>query len=267
MAIDYAVEYPCVPRDQLGTEGILDRLKAAERAQSVIRLFREAGDQRPPSEMGFEMVRSQPDGGEETRVVVVQEMLDLADELAPFREYCIGCPANISGAPFGCSGQIAYPISSQAEAWLLDQLPSIEQPIVWLLLREGVSANGYTGDTARSLRVNPSYFEERRVRGRDMGEFTMSSDQIFEMLFMVGSITPSHAGILLLLFGAIPRDVEAPSVVAIMNGALSSEQIAEEFPFILQDSPDDDTTIRDLKRFFLALHTAWRLNQRLYLDA
>ena len=42
------------------------------------------------------------------------------------------------------------------------------------------------------------------MRGRDMGEFTMTADQGFEMLFMVGSITPSHAGILLLLFGAIP---------------------------------------------------------------
>ena len=39
------------------------------------------------------------------------------------------------------------------------------------------------------------------MRGRDMGEFTMTADQVFEMLFMVGSITPSHAGILLLLFG------------------------------------------------------------------
>ncbi len=267
MAIDYAVEYPCIPREQFGTEGIIDRLKAGERAASVIRLFREAGDERPPSEMGFEMVRSQPDGSEEMRVVIVQELLDLAAELEPVASYCVGCPANVSGGSFGCSGQIAYPISSQAEAWLLNQLPGIEQPIIWLLLREGVNANGYTGDAARSLRVNPAYFEERRVRGRDMGEFTMSADQIFEMLFMVGSITPAHAGILLLLFGAIPRDAEAPAVVAIMNGTLTSEQIASEFPYILQDELDDDVTIRDLKQFFLSLHTAWRLNQRLYLDA
>lgn len=267
MAIDYAIEYACVPREQFGTEGILDRLKAAERAQNVIRLFRDGGDQRPPSEMGFEMVRSQPDGSEETRVVLVQEMLDLADELKPFSGYCEGCPANVMGAPFSCSGQIAYPISSQAERWLLDQLPGIEQPIIWLLLREGVVANGYTGDAARSLRVNPAYFEERRVRGRDMGEFTMSADQIFEMLFMVGSITPAHAGILLLLLGAVPREIEAPTVVALMNGTITREQIESEFPFILQDDPGDDGTIRDLKRFFLTLHTAWKLNQRLYLDA
>jgi hypothetical protein len=32
----------------------------------------------------------------------------------------------------------------------------------------GVAANGYTGDTLRALRVNQAYFEEWRVRGRDI---------------------------------------------------------------------------------------------------
>jgi hypothetical protein len=114
--------------------------------------------------------------------------------------------------------------------------------------------------TARALRVNQAYFEERRVRGRDMGEFTMTADQVFEMLFMVGSITPSHAGILLLLFGAIPRNVEAPHIVEIMNGTLAGEEITRQFPFLFTLSPDDDT-ISELKGFFLTLYTAWRLNQ------
>jgi hypothetical protein len=108
---------------------------------------------------------------------------------------------------------------------------------------------------ARALRVNQAYFEERRVRGRDMGEFTMTADQVFEMLFMVGSITPSHAGILLLLFGAIPRNVEAPHIVEIMNGTLAAEEITRQFPFLFTLSPDDDT-ISELKGFFLTLYTA-----------
>jgi hypothetical protein len=29
-------------------------------------------------------------------------------------------------------------------------IAGIDEPIVWLLLREGVAANGYTGDTARA---------------------------------------------------------------------------------------------------------------------
>jgi len=37
-------------------------------------------------------------------------------------------------------------------------IAGIDEPIVWLLLREGVAANCYTGDTARALRVNSSLF-------------------------------------------------------------------------------------------------------------
>src|SRR5688572_641387 len=122
MAIDYVIDYPCVPKETLSTGGILERLKARERAGAVIKLFREAGDQRPPSEMGFEFTRTTLQGEEENRVIVVQEMLDLAAELDPLAHYCADCPANIMGVPYGCVGAIEYPISVAAERWLLDQL-------------------------------------------------------------------------------------------------------------------------------------------------
>src|SRR5512134_2442897 len=112
MAIDYIIDYACIPKQTLGTVGIIERLKARDRAHSVIRLFRENGDQRPPSEMGFEFTRTSPDGVEETRVIVVQEMLDRAAELDPLAQHCVGCPANVSGQPFGCVGFVQYPISA-----------------------------------------------------------------------------------------------------------------------------------------------------------
>ena len=102
------------------------------------------------------------------------------------------------------------------------------------MFARGVAANGYTGDTARALRVNQAYFEERRVLGRDMGEFTMTADQVF--------------------------------IVEIMNGTLAAEEITRQFPFLFTLSPDDDT-MRELKGFFLTLYTVWRLNQQVFLDA
>ena len=125
MAIDYVIDYTCVPKQTLTTEGIVERLKARERAGAVIKLFRENGDQRPPSEMGFEFTRTTVEGEEETRVIVVQVMLDLAAQLDPLEQHCAGCPANVSGRPFGCVGAIQYPITAAAERWLLDQLPDI----------------------------------------------------------------------------------------------------------------------------------------------
>ena len=57
MAIDTVIDYDCVPKQALGTPGILERLKARERATTIIRLYRRNGNQRSPRDMGFEMVR------------------------------------------------------------------------------------------------------------------------------------------------------------------------------------------------------------------
>jgi hypothetical protein len=266
MAIDYVIDYDCVPKQSLGTEGILERIKGRARAENVIRLFREHGDNRPPSEMGFEFTRSLPDGTEETRVIMVQDMLDQAAELDSLASYCEGCPANALGGPFGCMGQIQFPISSAAEAWLLDRLPGTEQPLMWLLLRQGVQEMGYDGASVKPLRANSTYFEERKLRGRDMGESVFTADQAFQMLFLLGHIQPSHAGMLLLLFNAIPRDVEANQIVQIMNHTLTADEIAQQFPFQMKPDPNDDTTTAELKQFFYAVYRAWILNVRVLLD-
>lgn len=266
MAIDYVIDFNCIPKQTLGTDGIMERIKAQARADNVIRLFRENGDFRPPSEMGFEFSRSLPDGTEETRIIMVQDMLDQAAELDPLVPYCADCPANALGRPFGCMGQIQYPISSSAEAWLLERLPSPEEPLVWLLLRQGVQEMGYDGTTVKPLRANETYFEERKLRGRDLVEFVFTADQVFEMMFLLGHIQPSHGGMLLLFFHAIPRDVEAADIVRIMNGSLTPAEIAERFPFQMKLAPHDDGTIGDLKQFFHAMYNAWLLGVPLLLD-
>jgi len=266
MAIDYIIDYACVPKETLTTDGIVERIKARERAGAVIKLFRENGDNRPPSQMGFEFTRTTLDGEEETRVIVVQEMLDLAAELDPLAHYCVGCPANVHNRPFGCIGQIEYPISAAGERWLLDQLPGTDQPLVWLLLRQGVQELGYDGEPVKPLRATTTYFEERRVAGRDMVEFIITANQVFEMLFLLGNLQPAHAGAKLLLFNAIPRDVETEQIMQITTQALSADEIARDFPFQMSVQPDDDRTITELKAFFQALYHAWLLNVPLLLD-
>jgi len=266
MAIDHIVDYSCVPKQTLGTEDILDRIKFRERALTVIRTFRDAGDMRPPSEMGFEYTRSQPDGSEETQLIVVQNALDNADALEPLQVHCEGCPANVTGNPFGCMNFVQYPISAAAERWLLDRLPPPEEPLLWLLLRKSVEELGYDGTSVAALRQNPIYFEESQVLGRDLVEFVFSANQAFEMLFLLGHVQPPHAAMLLMFFGAVQRKIEANVIVQIMNRMLSPDQIDQHFPFLMQPEESDDRTIRELKRFFHALWRTWRLNSTLLLD-
>ncbi len=265
MAIDYVIDYDCVPKQTMGTMGIIERLKGQERADAIIALFRQNDDQRDPSEMGFEMVRTAADGSEETQIVVVQHLLDSAEELEPLAPYCVGCPANRAGKPFGCIDHISYPITGKGEAWLLNQLPRPDEPLIWLLLREGIEKFHYDGSTVRELRsTNQNLFEEERTIYRRLGEISVTSDQLFEMTFLLGNVQPNHAGILLLFFAAIDREnMEAPTIMGI--GELPTDDRVQ-YPFLIEHDKEDDPTTTEMKNFLAALYLAWVLNVQLLLD-
>ncbi len=264
MAIDYSIDLNCIPKQTFGTDGILERLKSQERADAIITLFRRNGDQRPPSEMGFELERTAADGSTETQILVVQHLIDSAEELQPLEHHCVGCPANRAGRPFGCMGQIRYPISSEAERWLLDQLPMPTEPLVWLLLRQGVRDLHYDGSTVAPLRAaGRTHFAEELNLERKLGELKLSADQVFEMTFLLGHIHPNHAGVLLLFFGAIRRDLEAHEIMHIGRLPLDERAL---FDFLIEPSQHDDATTAEMKQFLRALYITWRLDVPLLLD-
>ena len=265
MAIDYIIDYDCDPKRDLTTGGIVERLKGEERAHKIIQLFRASGDQRPPSEMGFEFTRSTPEGVEENQLVVVQHLLDEAEDLQAYEHFCAECPANRSGKRFGCIGQVEYPISGTGEAWLLDQMPVPDDTLVWLLLKQGVEEFKYDGKSIEPLRAaNDSYFEDRLPASRILGEFTLTANQTFEMMFAVGAVHPNHAAILLLFANAVPRDVEAESIMHLTPAPADMET---RFPLILQLEREDDETIRGFKEFLHALYLGWKLHVPVLVDA
>lgn len=254
MAIDYMIQYPCTPRAELGDEAILDLLKEQERAQIIINAYRASGDARPPSEMGFEFTRRGPDGEEGTQLIVVQDVLDRVEQLKAFAHHCAQCPANRLGKPYGCAGFIDYPVSAAGEMWLLRRLPSMAEPLLWLLLKQGVDHFAYDGQAIAALRAaSDVYFEARSAPSRRLAEFDLNGDQVFEMIFNVGTIQPNHAGVLLLFFHAIPRELEADAIMRI--GAADYRA----YPFLLEPERTDDRTIDELKAFFNALYVAWAL--------
>lgn len=265
MAIDYVIDLNCAPKQQFSTEGILERLKGEERAHTIIALFRENGDDRPPSEMGFEFTRNTPNGEEENRTIIVQDLLDYAADLAPSAHHCVGCPANMTGKAYGCTGFIQYPISSRAEHWLLDQLPVPDEALVWLLLKQGIEEFKYDGASVEPLRaVSTAYFEDQVASVRRLGEFNVTANQLFEMIFAVGSIKPNHAALLLLFLHAITREMEASEIMAITPAPPDAER---RYPSLIVDDPSDDPSIRAFKQFLQALYRAWQLNVAMVVDA
>ncbi|MCY3780579.1 MAG: hypothetical protein OXG78_09750 [Chloroflexi bacterium] len=273
MAIDYIIAYDCKPKQALSTAGILERLKERERAREVIEWFRSAGDDRPPDQMGFEFSQSTPQTSGEKQLIVVQDLLDHAAVLDDYAETCRGCPANVTGSPYGCIGFINYPISALAETWLLERLPVPDEPVVWLLLRQGIRTLGYDGSSVKTLRAadgnaggkGRTYFELPNAPQRRLGELQVDSDQILEMVFGVGDlIIPNHAGILLLFFNVIERDLEAEVIQEISSFDFAAR---ETVAFQMTLPTEYDACIGEFIAFFHALYTSWKLNMPLYIDA
>lgn len=273
MAIDYIIELDCIPKRELTADGIRERMKERARAYEVIRWFRAAGDSRAPTQMGFEFSHSTPGEPGDKQLIVVQDLLDHASVLDDYAEHCALCPANRSGEPFGCMGFVQYPITARAETWLLERLPVPDEPLVWLLLKQGIQRLGYDGASVRELRradggVDASeraYFELPIAPERRLGELRVSGDQALEMIFGVGErIIPNHAGILLLFLGAIDRDLEAQEIQDISS---INEEIRDRFAFEMAAGAGADSCVREFVSFFRSLYLAWKLNVPLYVDA
>lgn len=266
MAIDHVIDLDCVPKQMLTTDGILARLKARDRAAAILKLYRDRGDQRPPSEMGFEMARRLPDGSEETRVIIVQEMLDQAAQLDPLAKHCEGCPANRSRQPFGCFGMIGYPISQAAELWLLKQLPDPDDPLIFLLLNKTMTDFAFNDENVAAMRARPGIFFETGERfAKQLEDTQITTDQVFEMLFLTQTIQPAHGALLLAFFDAIPRDMDAAALMALTEGQPATSA-GRDMPFLLKFEPPDDESITALKQFFEAMYVAFRLDMTLSLD-
>ena len=209
----------------------------------------------------------------EKQVIVVQDLLDHAADLDPLEHHCKNCPVNRTGKPFGCMGFVQYPITARAEAWLLDRLPVPDEALIWLLLRQGIQEFGYDGSTIKALRdVDKSsedgirtYFELPIAPQRRLGEIYVSGDQMLEMIFGVGQrIIPNHAGILLLFFNAIDRELEADEI---RNISSSDKSTREKTAFTMSADANDDDTVHEFVAFFHTLYLAWKYNVPLHIDA
>lgn len=263
MGVDYSIGYGCVPKENFTTNGIIQRLKAGERAFSIIQFYRQNNDQRAVEHMGGEITLSSVDGESETQTVLVTDLQAERAELDPFAHFCEGCLANQAKRPFGCIGRINYPISPQVELWMLYRLPGEDEPLPFLLLSKAEEM-GLTGATARHFRNQSGViFGTPETLGREFPEMKITTDQLFELMFLLGHIQPKRAVMILMYMGAIRRDMEANELMAMTP---APPDAAERYPLLIEHSPDDDYSIRDFKHFLRALYAAWLLDRELILD-
>jgi hypothetical protein len=149
--------------------------------------------------------------GDSARGVTLQDLLDEAKPLDAVAEACATCPAGFT-REFACHRRIRYPIPEHVEQWLMARLPTSLACSAGVLLVRGLAELGWTGEPVAKLRAaGDTYFESRvaygvRWDGENGGVIEMSSDQLFQMMFLVGPLAPMHSLMLALFTGMIPHD-------------------------------------------------------------
>ena len=261
MAIDYVLAMGCEPQRVLGIQRLTALHRTRILARTALAHMREEGEQRPPSEIEVQLTMRKPDG-ETARGVTLQ---DLLDESAPLDEVAVHCETCPAGLPreFACHRRIRYPIPEHVEAWLMARMPTELDCTAGALLVRGLGEFGWDGEPTAKLRASgTTFFESRMPYGvrwqGENGTIEVSSDQLFQMMFMVGHLAPTHCLMLALFCGVIPHDTSLHDLKdregrsRVLDGASVPAE------------PDAD--IEQLAQFLRTLAVAARLEASILID-
>jgi hypothetical protein len=261
MAIDYVLALGCEPQRQLGLDRMMGLHRTRILARSALARVREEGDRRAPSEIAVQLTMRKPDG-DSARGVRIQDLLDEAAPLDAVAGHCAACPAGLR-REFTCHRRIRYPIAEHVEEWLMGRLPKTLDCTAGALLARGLDEFGWDGAPVARLRTHGTTFFESRapygVRWQDEGKpLEVSSDQLFQMMFMVGDLAPTHCLMLALFCGVLPHDISLQDLKDRAGRARALEAAA------VPAQPDGE--IEQLAAFLRMLAMAARLEVSIMID-
>ena len=261
MAIDYLLGAKCEPHRLLGVERLVNLNRTRILARSALAHMREDGDARAPSEIEIQLTMRSPDG-DKARGVTLQDLVNEAAPLDEVAEYCKRCPAELP-REFACHRRIRYPIPEHVEAWLMSRLPTSLDCTAGALLVRGLGEFNWDGAPTAKLRAaGTTYFESRAPYGARWegteGIIEISSDQLFQMMFLVGPLAPTHCLMLALFCGVIPHDT---SLIDLKDEPGRSRVLAAAHV-----PNETDPEIEQLAAFLRALGVAARLDIPILVD-
>src|SRR3569623_1021079 len=131
------------------------------------------------------------------------------------------------------------------------------------MLVRALGERGWDGAPTAKLRAaGDTFFESRVAHGvrwesKD-GSIEISSDQLFQMLFLVGPVTPTHALMMALFCGVIPHDTSLHD--------LKDEPGRRRVLAQAHVAPEPDPEIEQLAAFLRALAVEARLELPILID-
>ncbi|HEY4180083.1 MAG TPA: hypothetical protein VGM90_24740 [Kofleriaceae bacterium] len=262
MAIDYVLATGCQPQKQLGVERLVELHRTRVLARSMLLHMQEDGVSKQPKDIAVQLTMRAP-GGDSARGVTLQDLLDEAKPLDDVSHFCHDeCPAQLRHE-FGCHRRIRYPIPEHVEQWLMARLPTSLACTAGALLVRGLGEFNWDGSPVAKLRAaGDTFFESRVAYGvrwdGESGPFEISSDQIFQMMFMVGPLAPTHSMMLALFLGVIPHDIE---LAALKDTDGRTRALAKSYV-----APEADPDIEQIAAFLRTLAAAAQLEVPILID-
>lgn len=187
---------------------------------------------------------------------------------------CRDCPVNLSGDALGCCGIIRYPISQAAEHWLMDRFKPGDSSYLIHHMKQANVDGRHLDDERREYAVNspdakislllPPGPAQKWVDGE-----RITSSMILEYLLACQPVLhPGTALALLDEFGAVEMD-EASKLMMMFSqitGYQEAKSPVEKLQFNLPDSPSDDSSIIEFKRFLKACYLSLRHEGQVHID-
>ena len=262
MAIDYVLAPGCEPQKLLGVERLVGLHHTRILARSALAHMRDDGDERSPADVEFHVTTRRPDS-DSLRGVTLQMLLDEASPLDEVSAHCATCPAGFT-REFACHRRISYPLAEHVEAWLMARLPATLDCTAGKLLARELRESGWDGAPVARLRsAGTTYFESRAPYGvrwqSDAGTIEISSDQLFQMMFMAGKLSSSDCLMLAMFCGVLPHDI---SLVDLGDADRRTRALAAAYI-----APESDADIEQLAAFLRMLAIAARLDVSILIDA
>lgn len=257
MAIDYYIQLPCQVRSTVSDRDLLRMEKARNRANAALDILRKNPQlQRdlPESEWVIGINVMGPNGPAE-HTVKIADMLAEAGPLDELSVHCSGCPANLRNTSFGCGGAINYPITEDAERWLIAQLPVDLDGAAGQMLVRAINELQFTGAKIDAARSRKKLYAASKPAVRTWRRSFLStktsitSSQVMQMLVGLGDLQPSHARLVCYFLGLLNTDMQI--------------DLKPDY----QPSPSDDASIVQFKQFLLAAAFAGTNNVCLLVDA
>ena len=278
MAVDWVLNLPCGPKQALGdgdflagTDELLARLKARNRAQLIADIARQHGDS--PEGKSVVVTVGLPGGETENQEVTYDDLVAQARELDPLAPACEDCPANVLGQPFGCTGAINYPIPRAVEEWLASRLqPS--SAVGGKLFLAAIRDFGYTGEPIQGFREAGLFDSPRgvkkKLRGGLFSSESVTTDQLFQAVFCISEpLDPSHCLGVLTWLGCVRLDgapVETPEQAATVHRLTEPEERVRRTEL---DTGADHSVegVEAFDAFLQAMYRAWVLDVTVWVSA